>query len=48
LESEMINVKERGSALEDSIREGEKPPGKKDREAHVRIDEICRERHGQR
>jgi hypothetical protein len=40
LESEMNNVKERVLALEDSIREGEKPPGKKDREAYVRIDEI--------
>jgi hypothetical protein len=40
LESEMTNVKERVSALEDSIREGGKPPEMKDRAAHVRIDEI--------
>jgi hypothetical protein len=40
LESEMINVKERVTAIEDSIREGEKSPGKKDREVYARIDEI--------
>jgi hypothetical protein len=40
LESEIKNTKERIMALEDRIREGEKSPGKKDREAHVRIDEL--------
>jgi hypothetical protein len=39
-ESEVSNVKERIAALEDRVREGERSPGKKDREAHVRIDEL--------
>jgi hypothetical protein len=38
--SEIMNTKVRITALEDRIREGEISPGKKDREAHARIDEI--------
>jgi hypothetical protein len=39
-ESEITNTKERIAVLEDRIREGGKSPGKKDSEAHARIDEI--------
>ncbi len=39
-ESEIKDTKERITALEDRIREGEKSPGKEDREAHVRIDKL--------
>jgi hypothetical protein len=39
-EREITNTKERVTALEDRIREGEISPGKKDREAHARIDLI--------
>jgi hypothetical protein len=39
-ESEITHTKERITALEEKIREGEKSPGQKDREAHARIDEI--------
>ncbi len=38
--SQIQNTKERIAVLEDRIREGEKSPGKKDREAHARIDQI--------
>ncbi len=34
------DMKERISAIEDKIRDGEKSPGKKDKEAHVRIDKL--------
>jgi hypothetical protein len=40
VESEVRNVKERIAALEDRVREGVWLPGKKDREVHVRIDEL--------
>jgi hypothetical protein len=39
-ESEITNTKERIAALEERIREGGASPGMKDRDAHVRIDEI--------
>jgi hypothetical protein len=39
-ESEITNTKERITVLEDRIREGENAPGKKDSEAHARIDQI--------
>jgi hypothetical protein len=39
-ESEIRDMKERITALEDKIREGGKSPGKEDREAHVRIDKL--------
>jgi hypothetical protein len=39
-ESEITDTKERITALEDRIREGEKSPRMKDSEAHARIDEI--------
>jgi hypothetical protein len=39
-ESEITNTKERVAALEERIKEGELSPGMKDREAHVRIDEL--------
>jgi hypothetical protein len=39
-ESEIKNTKERITALEDRIREGEKSLGKEDREAHARIDKL--------
>jgi hypothetical protein len=39
-ESEITHTKERITALEEKIREGEKSPGQKDREAHARIDKI--------
>jgi hypothetical protein len=37
---EIKDTKERIAALEDRLREGEKLPGKEDREAHVRIDKL--------
>jgi hypothetical protein len=40
VESEVRNVKERIVALEDRVKEGVWSPGKKDREVHVRIDEL--------
>ncbi len=43
LEGEITNTKERMAVLEDRIREGEKSPGKKDRKAHARIDQIERD-----
>jgi hypothetical protein len=39
-ESEFKNVKDRIAAFEDMVREGERSPEKKDREAHVRIDKL--------
>ncbi len=39
-ESEIKNTKERTTALEDRVREGERSPEKEDREAHVRIEEL--------
>ncbi len=39
-ETEIKTKKERVTALEDRIREGERSSGKEDREAHVRIDEL--------
>jgi hypothetical protein len=39
-ENEIKDTKERITALEDRFREGEKSPGKEDREAHVRIDKL--------
>jgi hypothetical protein len=43
LESEIKNTNERITALENMVRDGEKSPGKKDRDAHVRIDELERD-----
>jgi hypothetical protein len=40
MEGEITITKERIAVLEDRISEGEKSPGKKDREAHARIDQI--------
>jgi hypothetical protein len=42
-ESEIKNTNERITALENMVRDGEKSPGKKDRDAHVRIDELERD-----
>jgi hypothetical protein len=39
-ENEVKNVKERIAVLEDRVMEVERSPGEKDREAHVRIDEL--------
>jgi hypothetical protein len=49
-ESEIKNTKERITALEDRIGEGEKSPGKDDRKVHERIDELKKDiaRIGQR
>ncbi len=43
LESEIKNTNERITALENMVRDGEKSPGKKDRDSHVRIDELERD-----
>jgi hypothetical protein len=42
-ESKITNTKERIAALEDRIRQGGKSPGKKDSEAHARIDETVKD-----